>query len=292
MNATDAALEALAAANRPEQFTIMEQVMHLLAASPAVTHLVVRGSFAAGTSDRLSDVDLVVGVREADYAMFTTAHNALIAARLGQLLPAWPDTIVPDLGGLGYVHLLVHRHMLYQLDLYLAPAGRIAHIVTATRGQLMYTAPDSGAGPRSHPQVDAFIAAARQTPPTCTNLLVEVLVLAWLIRKRLMRGQQFMAYKEAHALICAARALTRTGLSPHTAYLGWYHLDRDLGSTPIGRACLRDLAALAAEPAVPTLESLERVLNTVLSLARRAAPEAVERLGPAIDAYRHYLDRG
>ncbi|MFV2197790.1 nucleotidyltransferase domain-containing protein [Nocardiopsis sp. LOL_012] len=82
MSATDAALEALAAANRPEQFTVMDQTMRLLAASPAVTHLVVRGSFATGTSDRLSDVDLVVGVRETDYPAFTAAHDALIATSL------------------------------------------------------------------------------------------------------------------------------------------------------------------------------------------------------------------
>lgn len=292
MSATDAALEALAAANRPEQFTIMEQTMRLLADSPAVTHLAVRGSFAAGTSDRLSDVDLVVGIREPDYPTFTAAHDALIAARLGQLLPAWPDTIVPDLGGLGFVHLLVHRHMLYQLDLYLAPAGRIERIVAATRGRLMYTTPGHTATTDSHPQVEMFIAAARQTPPTCTDLLVEVLVLAWLIRKRIVRGQQFMAYKEAHQLTSAARCLARTALSPHTAYLGWYHLETDLGATPIGQACLRDLAQLAAESAVPTLISLERALATVLTLARRAAPEAVEQLEPAIDAYRHYLDLG
>ncbi|AQZ63008.1 unnamed protein product [[Actinomadura] parvosata subsp. kistnae] len=290
MNATDTALEALAAANRPEQFTIMEQTMRLLTASPAVTHLAVRGSFAAGTSDRLSDVDLVVGVREPEYAMFTAAHDALIAARLGQLLPAWPDTIVPDLGGLGFVHLLVHRHMLYQLDLYLAPAGRVERIVAATRGRLMYTAPDHTGAPEGHPQVETFIAAARQSPPTCTELLVEVLVLTWLIRKRIVRGQQFMAYKEAHQLTTATRALARTALSPHTAYLGWYHLETDLGATPIGRACLADLAELAAEPALPTLQSLERMLATVLTLARRAAPEAVEQLATAIDAYRHYLD--
>ncbi|WP_433520165.1 hypothetical protein ACQP2T_63540 (plasmid) [Nonomuraea sp. CA-143628] len=290
MNATDAALEALAAANRPEQFTIMEQAMRLLTASPAVTHLAVRGSFAAGTSDRLSDVDLVVGVRQADYAMFATAHNALIAARLGQLLPAWPDTIVPDLGGLGFVHLLVHRHMLYQLDLYLAPAGRVDRIMTVTRGRLLYTAPGHTSAPDSHPQVDAFIAAGRQTPPSCTDLLVEVLVLAWLIRKRIVRGQQFMAYKEAHQLTAAARGLARTALSPHTAYLGWYHLEDELGRTPIGRACLCDLAELAAAPPIPTQASLARTLATALRLARRAAPDAVADMQQAIDAYMHYLD--
>ncbi|MGP4105392.1 hypothetical protein [Nonomuraea sp. KM90] len=40
---------------------------------------------------------------------------------------------------------------------------------------------------------------------------------------------------------------------------------------------------------MPTLISLQRA---VLTLARRAAPEAVEQLDPAIDAYRHYLDLG
>lgn len=293
MSVTDAALEALAAANRPEQFTVMDHTMRLLSASPAVTHLVVRGSFATGTSDRLSDVDLVVGVREADYTAFVAAHDALIATSLNQLLPAWPDTIVPDLGGLGFVHLLVHRHMLYQLDLYLAPSGRIEHIVNATRGRVMYTAPDhtpTSAG--GDTQVEAFINAHRQTPPTCTDLLVEALVLTWLIRKRIVRGQQFMAYKEAHQLTTAARSLVRTALSPDTAYLGWYHLETDLGATPIGRDCLHALAELAAAPAVPTLASLERALDTVLALAGKAAPEAVEQLGRAIDAYRHYLDLG
>ncbi|HSZ31115.1 MAG TPA: hypothetical protein VK784_15335, partial [Pseudonocardiaceae bacterium] len=112
-------------ANRPEQFTIMETATSLLAASPAVTHLMIRGSFAAGTSDRLSDVDLVVGIREADYGDFVAACDALVASELGQILPGWPDTIVPDFGGLGYVHLIQHAQMLYQLDLYLAPSCRI-----------------------------------------------------------------------------------------------------------------------------------------------------------------------
>lgn len=292
MNAAEAALDALAAANRPEQFTVMDRTMRLLVASPAVTHLVVRGSFATGTSDRLSDVDLVVGVRETDYPDFAAAHDALIATELNQLLPAWPDTIVPDLGGLGFVHLVVHRHMLYQLDLYLAPASRIERIIGATRGRMMYTAPGATEPRRDHPQVKAFIDARLRTPPTCTDLLVEVLVLAWLIRKRIVRGQQFMAYKEAHQLATAARSLARTALSPATAYLGWYHLETDLGATPIGRDCLRDLAELAAAPAVPTLATLEHALEVVLGLARRAAPDAVEQLGQAIDAYRHYLDLG
>lgn len=292
MTSTDAALAALLDTNRPEQFNVMDRAIRVLSSSPAVTHLMIRGSFASGTSDRLSDVDLVVGIREEVYAPFVEAHDALVAAQLGQLLPGWADTIVPDLGGLGFVHLLIHQDMLYQLDLYLAPAGRIEQIAAATRGRLLYTATDAPAGDAdvSQTEVDTYIRERRRTIPTCEQLLVEVLVLAWLIRKRIVRRQAFMAYKEAHQMVTAARSLARTALSPRTAYLGWYHLEDDLGRTPIGRACLADLADLAAAPPLPTQASLARMVDTALTLARRATPETVTDMQQAIDAYQHYLD--
>lgn len=291
MTSTDAALAALLSHNRPEQFSVLDRAIRVLSGSPAVTHLMIRGSFAAGTSDRLSDVDLVVGIRDEAYADFVDAHDALVSASLGQLLPAWPDTIVPDLGGLGFVHLLIQQDMLYQLDLYLAPSGRIDRIATATRGRLLYTAPDAPAGDREvAADVDAYVRQQRTTTPTCQQLIVEVLVLTWLIRKRIVRGQAFMAYKESHQLVTAARSLARTALSPRTAYLGWYHLEDELGRTPIGRACLRDLRELAAAPPLPTQASLARMLDTALTLARRVAPDTVTSMQQAIDAYRHYLD--
>lgn len=287
---TPGSLADLAEANLPRQFTIMETAIKVLAASPAVTHLMIRGSFAAGTSDRLSDVDLVAGVREHDYARFARAQDALVAARLGQLLPGWPDTIVPALGGLGWVHLIQHDGMLYQLDLYLAPSRHIEDITARTHGRLLYTAADSSAAAGdTAAAADAFIDAALAAAPEPVHLIVELLVLAWMIRKRITRGQQFMAYKEAHQFVTAARTLIRAALSPHTAYLGWYHLDEHLGATPIGRSCLDLLAELAALPAVPTATTLPRMLDTALRLAELAAPEAAGELQPGIDAYRYYL---
>jgi len=284
------ALAALAEANRPEQFTIMETATSLLAASPAVTHLMIRGSFAAGTSDRLSDVDLVVGIREADYGDFVAACDALVASELGQILPGWPDTIVPDFGGLGYVHLIQHAQMLYQLDLYLAPSCRIEEITTRTRGRLLYAAPTTPAPAEPASAAVAFIAERRQAAPTAEQLVVELLVLAWMIRKRIVRAQRFMAYQEAHQFTTAARDLVRTALSPKTTYLGWYHLEEAVGATPIGRSCLRLLGDLAQKPPIPTAASLPDMLDLALDLARQAAPEVVADLQISIDTYRHYLD--
>lgn len=59
-----AVLDQLTKANRPDQFGLLERATDLLTASTTVTHLLVRGSLATGTTDRLSDVDFVVGVED------------------------------------------------------------------------------------------------------------------------------------------------------------------------------------------------------------------------------------
>ncbi|MCC5580112.1 hypothetical protein IMZ11_31255 [Microtetraspora sp. AC03309] len=282
------AFDTLEHLNRPSQFAIMEKVTDVLATSPAVTHLLVRGSIARGTSDRLSDVDLVIGITPSAYADFVAVHDALAATELGAIVPGWLDTIVPRMGGLGYVHLIEHAGRLYQLDLYLAPADRLTSIAAFTSGSIVYTNPDAGIH-LYDPANDDFINRHLSAAPTCEQLIVEALVLTWMIHKRLMRGQQFMAYAETHMLHTAARSLIRTALSPQTAFYGWYHLDTDLGKTPIGQACLRELDMLIASPPVPTVRSLTDSLERILALAHRAAPQAVDKLCLSIDAYRHHL---
>ncbi|MEU5863488.1 hypothetical protein ABZ815_20125 [Nonomuraea sp. NPDC047529] len=286
------AIDRLADLNRADQFTVLEHATEVLAASPAVTHLMVRGSFAKGTSDRLSDVDLVVGVTDEQFTTFATVHDALISTELNGLLPAWPDKIVPRMGGLGYVHLIDAGGRLHQLDLYLAPTSRIRDLTLLTRGEVIYEAPgirDTTRAPRR--DVEAFIADQLAAPLTCGQLVVEALVLAWMIRKRIKRSQQFMAYTEMHLLTTAARTLMRTALSPQRAYYGWYHLEDDLGITPIGQDCLKELEALIALPPVPTVGSLDDCLRRILAVARRAAPDAVQTLQLPIDAYMYHLAR-
>lgn len=278
-------LAELAEANRPEQFTIMDSIIRLLSASPAVSHLMIRGSFADGTSDRLSDIDLVAGVREADYPDFAASQDSLIGAAFCQLLPGWPDTIVPPFGGAGWVHLIQHQGTLYQLDLYLAPSGRIEEIQARTRGRVIYTGPqaseaDAGASIR----VESFARSVLAAAPTATSLITELLVLAHMIHKRLARGQRFMAYKEAYQFTDAARGLARTGLAPHTEYLRWYHLEETLSGTPLGRECLALLRELTGLPAVPDSTTLPTMIDIALRLAALAAPDTAAALQPGIDA--------
>ncbi|GII79117.1 hypothetical protein Sru01_40990 [Sphaerisporangium rufum] len=289
MSTCTEAIDQLAAVNRPVQLAVMERIVEHLAAGPAVTHMLVRGSIARGTSDRLSDVDLVVGVAPTAFEEFVTVHDALASTTLGAIMPGWPDTIVPRMGGLGYVHLIEHDGRLYQLDLYLAPTDKIAAITKLTRGHLVYRN-DKAGDPAPDPAVAPFVEARLAAPLTCEQLIVEALVLTWMIHKRILRGQRFMAYAEHHMLATTARTLIRTALSPRNAFYGWYHLDTDISVTPIGRSCLRDLEAMITAPSLPTSGSLAASLERILTLAHRAAPQAVDALRLSIEAYRHHLE--
>lgn len=282
------ALEELAAANRPSQFDLLDRLVALLSASPAVTHLLVRGSLAYGTSDRLSDVDLVIGVQLSRYSLYVSALDTLVRVELGAILPGWLDRIVPSMGGLGSVHLVEHHGHLQQLDLYLAPADRVSDIADLTCGYIVYAAPGAAPEPRDA-AVEAFVRDRLTAAPTCGEAVIEALVLAFMMRKRLVRRQYMLAYAEYHMLVTAVRSLIRTALQPDRAAYGWYHLEEEIGASNLGRACLNDLATLMDAPPVPTPESLTRALEVVVAVARRVAPDVVDGLALDLDAYLHHM---
>ncbi|WP_214107279.1 hypothetical protein [Acrocarpospora catenulata] len=281
-------LAELTTANRPGQLDLLDHIVGLFAVSPAVTHLLVRGSLAYGTSDRLSDVDLVVGVQPSRFSAYAAVLDAVVRVELGAILPGWPDRIVPAMGGLGSVHLLEHQGHLQQLDLYLAPADRIPAIAGLARGVLVYSNSDA-APEQPNPAVEAFVRDRLAVAPSCHELLVEALVLASMLRKRLARRQRMMAYAEYHMLVTAVRSLIRTALQPSRAAYGWYHLDTEIGASSLGRACLDDLATLMDAPSVPTRETLARALEVVITVAHRVAPDTMDDLRLDLDAYLHHM---
>jgi hypothetical protein len=114
-------------------------------------------------------------------------------------------------------------------------------------------------------------------------------VVGYLIHKRVTRGQEFIAYSEAYLFNAAAKNLIKAALAPGSRYYGWYQLREEIGSTPIGKECLSDPVALVSAPAIPTAETLAKGLDRVVAIAERTAPEVVDSLRPAIDAYRYYL---
>ncbi|MFI8974202.1 nucleotidyltransferase domain-containing protein [Nocardia asteroides] len=282
-------LTELAEANRPEQFALLEFVGEKLASSDVVTALVVRGSLARGTADRLSDIDFVVGVEDSRFEEYVSVLDVLATTELGSILPGWRDTIVGDMGGLGFVYLIGWAGRLQQLDLYVAPASRIGGVREHAVCQTIFTR-DPAADYRPEPTTARFVADEMGRPRTCVDLLVEAMVIGYLIRKRISRGQHLIAYSEVFLFNTAAKNLIKAALAPRSTYYGWYQLEAEVGATPIGRECLAHLLALISAPGIPTLASLADGLNRVFAVAELAAPEAIDTIKDAIDAYRHYLE--
>jgi len=271
-------LDELAHAHRPPQFGLLDRLVDMFENSAAVTHLLVRGSLAAGNADRLSDVDLVIGVRGSQFASLAAVHDVLMQTELGSVLPGWRDRIVGDMGGVGFVHLVPWQGRLQQVDLYLAPSIRMDRLQALTRARAVLARPGEW-------HEDAVQQYEPDRDPSTRDLLVEVLVVGYMIRKRIRRDQHYIAYAEMHMLATAAKDLVKAALAPDSRFYGWYRLDEEIGITPLGRACLRDLRALVDGPALPTRESLDRSIALVIAIATRAAPEAVEALQPALDIY-------
>ncbi|GGK43654.1 nucleotidyltransferase domain-containing protein [Nocardia camponoti] len=282
-------LTEIVAANRPDQFGLLERATAMFTASEVVTHLLVRGSLARGTADRLSDVDFVVGVDDSHFVQYASVLDALVATELSSILPGWLDTIVGDMGGLGSVYLVGWSGRLHQLDIYLAPASKIAGIRSKTLCRTIFERePSQLYEPVA--DVELYIAETVARPRSATELLIEVMVLAYLIRKRITRGHKYIAYSEVGMLNTAAKNLIKTALAPRSAYYGWYQLESEVGITPIGRTCLGHLTALISLPGIPSLTSLRDALSRVFAIAEAAAPEAMAEIGDALDAYHYYLE--
>jgi hypothetical protein len=283
-------LTELTEANRPTQLPLLTRIAELMSASAAVTHLLVRGSLASGTADRLSDVDFVVGVHDRDLPAFTAALEDLMTVAGGALLPGWRDTIVADLGGIGFVFLVQHEGRLQQVDLYLAPASQVGALRRKVAAKVLLERPPADLSPAHTARATAHVAELLRRPRSCTELLIEHLVLAVLLHKRIQRGQRFVAYAEWHLLHTATKDLLKTALAPASQYWGWYQLREELALTPIGRACLADLDAAITSPAVPVTADVDAALDRVLALVERACPNALDGLADAITAYRTYLE--
>ncbi len=283
-------LEELAHAHRLSQLTVLGELVDTLSATEAVTHLLVRGSLATGTADRLSDVDLVVAVRDTRLPALLDSLDALMSTTFGALLPGWRDTIVADLGGAGFVYLLPHAGRLLQLDLYLCPTSGVEPLRRRIGPRLLWqgTDADSGAGAEAQREAARELARAAAVPADCGALLVQAMVLHAMLRKRLTRGQQYIAYGLLHDLHATCRDMIRTALVPHSRHHGWYHLPDEVGRTTLGRECLAGLMDALTGSAIPSVAQADQSLERIVALTRRMAPHAVDALADEITAYRTY----
>jgi hypothetical protein len=284
-------IDELARASRPQQFALLGHAGEAFRTGVYVSHLLVRGSLATGTADRMSDVDFVIGVRDGDFKQFVGALDLFMTVELGAILPGWRDTIVSRMGGLGYVFLVASDGGLYQIDTYVVPESVIPAVQVRTGARVLFGDVAGKPEDAEHgSDVAQFVERELNRPLTCSDLVVEILVLIQMMRKRIKRGQRFVVYSETFLLLSAVKELVKKALSPTSTFWGWYNLDEEIGVTSTGRACLDELVTLIDQPPIRTLDALASAFRRIEGIIGLAAPESLDAFRPAVDAYKHYLD--
>jgi len=283
-------LSKLIEANRPDQFILIEHLANTLSQSMVVTDLLIRGSIAAGTMDRISDIDLIIGVQHDHYASFINAIDMLMLNEIGSILPGWRDTIVSNMGGLGYVYLVIYKAQLYQVDLYIVPEGLVTQVKKQTKAYHLYQVSEDQCSITVDDQLSGFIHSELARPLSCSELLVEILVLAHMIKKRISRNQPFIVFSLSTLLLNAVKDLIRTGLAPTSTSWGWYHLEEDVGASSIGRTCLNELSTLINSLPVRTTEELAATMEHVMTIASLIVPSALVVLSNGIEACIYFLE--
>lgn len=181
----------------PSQFKILENLLEVFSREKALRFAFVRGSVARNDYDRASDVDLVIGIDDLLFEPFVNSLNFLMEEHFNPLMPGWSDKIVPNFGGLGYVYLIPENGVIFQVDLYVVPTTKFESVKAIPRAKQVYGKTD-----QDNVLVDAiqieknekFISQIRSVEQDTEFYIIEILILVFLILKRIKRDQQLLNY--------------------------------------------------------------------------------------------------
>ena len=233
----------------------------------------------------------MIGVREADFLPFLSVLDPLMRAEFATLFHGWPDTMVGNLGGRGFVYLAPVGGVLCQLDTYVVPQPHIAQIVENGATVLFDRAAalDEATDIPADCATMAVEALPEDKGSTEDDWVIEILVVFYMLRKRVLRGQAFIVYGQTYMLNDVLRKLIKKKFAPASRHWGWYNLDEDLQAHRGGRVCLDALRAMVAAGPIRDRHDIQNSFERVMDIVTHAAPEATARLSRSIDAYRSYL---
>lgn len=210
----------------PSQFKILENLLEVFSREKALRFAFVRGSVARNDYDRASDVDLVIGIDDLLFEPFVNSLNFLMEEHFNPLMPGWSDKIVPNFGGLGYVYLIPENGVIFQVDLYVVPTTKFESVKAIPRAKQVYGKTDQDTVLVDAIQIEKnekFISQIRSVEQDTEFYIIEILILVFLILKRIKRDQQLLNYSETNLLNNALRNLFRHLFEPHLLAFGWYH---------------------------------------------------------------------
>lgn len=210
----------------PTQFKILENLLDVFSREVALNFAFVRGSVARNDYDRASDVDLVIGIDDTLFVQFVQSLNFLMEEHFNPLIPGWNDKIVPNFGGVGYVYLIPESGQIFQVDLYIVPASKLPSIKAIPRAKQVYSSGEKNIKAIDFDQIEKnekFMEQIRTSEQSTEFYMIEIMILVFLILKRIKRDQQLLNYSETNLLNTALRNLFRHTFEPQLLAFGWYH---------------------------------------------------------------------
>ncbi len=210
----------------PAHFVILDELLGIFSSQSYLHSAYIRGSIASNSYDRSSDVDLVLMINDDSYILTVDSLDAIIEQHFSVIRPGWLDKIVPNFGGLGYVYLVSFENKIYQLDLYLLPLSQVDSIRRIPKATLVFSQdakPASLNNQNMAEEVSKYIEDKKQSRESIMALGDEIIVLSFLIKKRIKRQQFFLNASETYMLATCLRKLMRLTWEPHLLDFGWYH---------------------------------------------------------------------
>jgi hypothetical protein len=202
---------------------------------PGVDGIIQRGSYAKGSVDRASDLDILVIVDDAHLESFLEKYVEKLQTTCAFLhTEGWIDTIVPDFGGVGVVFLVVRDERLIQLDMYITAASGAAKILNFPAKHLSFETPKlielrkTGTKLTDESKI-VFETYKTKVRPGFQQLL-EVAILYEIYAKHIFRRNATLALKYRYSLIESVAILIRSVFTPGRTDYKMYDWSGDFGS--------------------------------------------------------------
>jgi hypothetical protein len=251
--------------------------------------LMLRGSMAFARHDAHSDIDLAVTVEDEDFEEAIKDCAGSLGSDLGFALPPWLDSLVRDFGGLGFVYLHeVESGHWGQTDIYILPLSARSRLLEHALVTWLRDGPREFGGR----DLEGVAAVRRRwenaSPRQLEQLVMRCYVTAFLLRKRIARGDLIQAFAESYFLAEGVRDLLVEACDPHRRDHGWHGIPDLLDRAPDRRLAEEVLLAFVHDRAANSLAgrvaSLERLVESLAPTTWRARESALRSLGAYLAA--------
>jgi len=216
-----------------KQILLVKKLIKYFSSNNNIKGVVIRGSIAKGTSDRSSDVDLLLITKNNKFISTINSLNKLLASQV-ELLgeDGWVDKIVPNFGGIGFVYMCKFEGKLIQLDVYVLPEENSERIskfkdkyFVYKKGELKYKKGVNYEKHNFNKELDKFILSRSEK----FQIFFEVMLMYEMLLKHILRKDVFLAYKYRYHAHEKLLYLLRYILDPVTRNYYFYDVNRHLG---------------------------------------------------------------